>query len=169
MSTIRQFVCWPIAVFFFGGYKAGHHVCRRASGKLLLQFSPSSLKSSNAEPSSVILEYGVPHCSVLGPLIFILYSSPLSQIIGQFGIKSNFFSNDTQLYMCHHWHGRAENFQWNHFCLYCWNEAVYWSKQDEFSCRENWNCLVYSVSQNLAKRHSYWSWRRKHQAIIIRP
>jgi hypothetical protein len=51
------------------------------------------------ESSPVILEYGVPQGSVLGPLIFILYSSPLSEIISRFGIKSHFFSDDTQLYM----------------------------------------------------------------------
>jgi hypothetical protein len=52
-----------------------------------------------AESSPVILEYGVPQGSVLGPLIFILYSSPLNDIISRFGIKSHFFSDDTQLYM----------------------------------------------------------------------
>jgi hypothetical protein len=52
-----------------------------------------------AESSPVILEYGVPQGSVLGPLIFILYSSPLNEIISRFGIKSLFFSDDAQLYM----------------------------------------------------------------------
>ena len=52
------------------------------------------LRVPGAESSPVILEYGVHHGSVLGPLIFIPYSSPLSEIISRFGIKSLFFSND---------------------------------------------------------------------------
>jgi hypothetical protein len=52
-----------------------------------------------AESSPVILDDGVPQGSVLGSLIFILYSSPLSEIISRFGIVTLFLGRYTQLYM----------------------------------------------------------------------
>jgi hypothetical protein len=45
------------------------------------------------------LDDDVPQSSVLGSLIFILYSSPLSEIISRFGIVTLFLGRYTQLYM----------------------------------------------------------------------
>ena len=48
--------------------------------------------------SHVPLRYGVAHGSVLGPIVFNLYTSPLHDLIRAFGIDCHFFSDDTQLY-----------------------------------------------------------------------
>ena len=58
-----------------------------------------SVKVLDNLSSSRSLEYGVPQGSVLGPLLFSLYTAPLSKLISSTSLDHYLFADDTQMFM----------------------------------------------------------------------
>ena len=49
--------------------------------------------------STADLKFGVPRGSVLGPLLFMLYTTPLSSIIFEHAIPHHLYADDSHLYV----------------------------------------------------------------------
>ena len=82
------------------------HIWFSISGSVLKWFtsyltgSYQSIKIGSTLSDVCKLLFGVPQISVLGPLLFSLYTNPLSLIISKYkGIKCHFYPDDSQVYV----------------------------------------------------------------------
>jgi hypothetical protein len=59
-----------------------------------------TVKVHEYSSSPTNLKYGVPQGSVLGPILFSLYTTPLSSLISSHSLDHELFADDTQMYTC---------------------------------------------------------------------
>ena len=68
--------------------------------KSYLSDRTQSIKLGNTCSDPQLLSFGVPQGSVLGPLLFSLYTTPLSQVIGKFqNFQHHPHADDTHIYV----------------------------------------------------------------------
>ena len=74
----------------------GHSVyCTPMVSIIPLRYQSTSVNNSSSSQSQLM--YSVPQGSILGPILFILYTIPLSDIIASHSVNHQLFTDDTQL------------------------------------------------------------------------
>ena len=74
------------------------------TGKALLWFRSylenrtQSVSISSVSSPCALLKCGVPQGSVLGPILFTVYTLPIGDIVRSFGLKLHVYADDTQIY-----------------------------------------------------------------------
>ena len=104
MTTFPFFFCWIFLPLF------DHHILISPVNSVFgiqsaaLQwfqtylsdrYQSTSVNNSSSSPSQLM--YGVPQGSVLGPILFVLHTTPLSDIIANHSVNHQLFADDTQL------------------------------------------------------------------------
>jgi len=80
------------------------NACFGVSGSVLSWFTSylscrfQSVSISGVTSVAVLLLYGVPQGSVLGPVLFTLYNSPIHSISLKHGVSDHFYADDEQIY-----------------------------------------------------------------------
>ena len=101
---------------------------------------------SGIKSSPSLLTCGVPQGSVLGPILFILYTQPLSDVISHHSVSHHVFADDTELYKSD---SLSEAFAFSRTIEACISVVKVWEVQNKTSVK--WR-------QNRDSSHRLCSW-----------
>ena len=90
------------------------------------------------------IDFGVPQGSVLGPLLYTLYTSPLADIARKHNIKFHFYADDSQLYVIFKTLSPIELLEREAALLACVAEMDLWMVCNKLKCNRDKSEPVFS-------------------------
>ena len=90
------------------------------------------------------LRFGVPQGSVIGPILFTMYSAPLQDIITQHGLKCVMYADDTQLYVIFHPSDKNSAMQ---KLVTCVNDIKVWSTSNKLKFNDSKTEVMFFASR----------------------
>ena len=87
--------------------------------KSYLSKPKQKVKLDNSFSDAFSLPYGVPQGSILGPHLFTLHTTPLSNIVSSFNVTHHLYADDTQIYLALHHRNFDSSFAELTVCLTC--------------------------------------------------
>ena len=77
------------------------------------------------------LDYGIPQGSIVGPLLFTLYTAPLQQVILRHNLECMFYADDTQLYIAVNPKDPSPAYEALRNCIY---DVITWNTNNLLMC-----------------------------------
>ena len=113
-----------------------------------------SIHFAGKTSSSTLVSCGVPQGSVLGPLLFLLYTADIGSIASKYNITSHSFADDTQLYLS----GDPSEAQFlRSSTVACINEITEWCAANKLKLNPNKTEFLWSATARRQDQLDYTS------------
>ena len=94
------------------------------------------------------LPYGVPQGSVLGPILFTLYTLPLGDIASKYGLRVHIYADDTQLYVAFKPNDSTSLGREINHLQQCFDEIKQWMTDNLLKLNSDKTELLISINKN---------------------
>jgi len=104
-----------------------------------------SIENDSSKP--VTLQYGVPQGSVLGPLLYTIYTLPLGDLLRNAGISYHFYADDTQLYLSFDYNDPSSQLECLEAMQRCVSLVKYWMTQNKLKLNDDKTEVIFISSR----------------------